>query len=160
MKYHMRRKDKEITDPSEMKYILEKALYISLAMSKDDMPYLVSLSHGYNHEKKCVYFHSANQGKKLDYIKANPRVWGQAMLDLGYDMGECNHHHASVMFSGEASFVDDEDEKWEILAEMTHKLEVDPERLIETRSKTQVMGTVVGKILIDHMTGKKTKEFR
>jgi len=144
----MRRKDKEITDPSEMNYILEKVQYVTVAMSKNDMPYLVTLSHGYDHEKKCVYFHSANQGKKLDYLRANPRVWGQAMLDLGYDMGECNHHYASVMFSGE------------ILAGMTHKLEVDPERLIETRSKKQVMGTVVGKIVIEHMTGKKTKEFR
>jgi len=160
MNYHMRRKDKEITDSSEMKYILEKTLYVTLAMTMEDMPYLVTLSHGYDSKKNCIYFHSAEEGKKLDYLRSNPKVWGQAILDLGYDMGECNHHYASVMFRGVTSFVEDEGEKWEILADMTHKLEIDPKRLIETRSKKAVMGTIVGRIDINHMTGKKTKEFR
>jgi len=115
MNYHMRRKDKEITDSSEMKYILEKTLYVTLAMTKEDMPYLVTLSHGYDSKKNCIYFHSAGEGKKLDYLRSNPKVWGQAMLDLGYDMGECNHHYASVMFRGVTSFVEDEGEKWEII---------------------------------------------
>jgi nitroimidazol reductase NimA-like FMN-containing flavoprotein (pyridoxamine 5'-phosphate oxidase superfamily) len=42
MKYHMRRNDKEITDPSEMKKLLEKVKFVTIAMAKDNMPYLVT----------------------------------------------------------------------------------------------------------------------
>ena len=159
MKYHIRRKDKEILDSSQIKFILEKSQYITVAMSKDNEPYLVTLSHIYYPDKNCIYFHCASEGKKLDYIKSNPKVWGQAMLDLGYDTGKCNHNYASVMFSGVASFINDENEKWRILADMTYKLETDPELLFETRSKKEVLGTFVGRIDINHLTGKKTKEF-
>jgi nitroimidazol reductase NimA-like FMN-containing flavoprotein (pyridoxamine 5'-phosphate oxidase superfamily) len=151
--------DKAITNPSEMKQLLMTVPYVTLAMSKDNIPYLVTLSHGYNPEKNEVYFHSANEGKKLEIVKENPRVWGQGIIDLGYHQGECNHHYASVMFSGEVSFIEDRDEKWDILAGMTRKLEEDPERLIEARNHTTVMKTIVGKIKIEHMTGKKSKEF-
>ena len=135
---------------------MEKARYVTLAMLKDNLPYLVSLSHGYNHDEKCVYFHCADQGKKLDYLRDNPRVWGQALLDYGYDENECSQHYATVMFSGEASFIEDENEKWDILADMTKKLVADPERLIRARNRATVMTTIVGKIKIEHMTGKKS----
>jgi hypothetical protein len=44
----IRRKDKEITDFSEMKEIIKTAQYVTLAMCLNDEPYLVSLSHGYD----------------------------------------------------------------------------------------------------------------
>ena len=154
----MRRKDKEITDPSEMKQLIMQVEYVTLAMAEDNMPYLVALSHGYNPEKNEVYFHSASTGKKLTIIRENPRVWGQAMVDMGYDKGECNHHYASVMFSGVVSFVEDENEKREILVGMARKFNEDPEKMIGAQNAS-VMNTVVGKISVDHMTGKKSKDF-
>ena len=44
---NIRRTEKAITDENEMKQILQKAQYITLAMSKDNQPYLATLSHGY-----------------------------------------------------------------------------------------------------------------
>ena len=158
MKYHMRRKDKEITDPSEMKKLLEQVEYVTLAMAKDNIPYLVTLSHGYDPEKNEVYFHSASTGKKLDIMRENPRVWGQAMVDMGYAEGECNHHYASVMFSGAVSFIEDENEKYEILTGMARKFKEEPEAVIGAQNAS-VMNTVVGKISVDYMTGKKSKDF-
>ncbi len=48
MKYHMLRDDKEITDEGALKKILKTAQYVTLAMVKDNEPYLVSLSHRYD----------------------------------------------------------------------------------------------------------------
>lgn len=158
MRYHMRRKDNEITDEGDLKKILKTARYVTLAMSRDDEPYLVTLSHAYDEDRNCVYFHCAQEGKKLDYIKANAAVWGQALLDNGFDEKECSQSWATVMFSGKVSFVEDEDEKWDSLALMTRQLVVDPERLIATRSKQRVLETVVGRIDIDYMSGKKTSD--
>ncbi len=63
MKYHMLRHDKEITDEETLKKILKTTQYVTLAMVKDSEPYLVSLSHGYDEEKHCIYFHSPKKGK-------------------------------------------------------------------------------------------------
>ncbi|HIH88339.1 TPA: pyridoxamine 5'-phosphate oxidase family protein, partial [Candidatus Bathyarchaeota archaeon] len=55
----MRRGDKQITDEAEMRAILREAKHVTVAMSLNDEPYLVTLSHGYDAERNCVYFHCA-----------------------------------------------------------------------------------------------------
>ena len=158
MKYHMRRKDKEITDKADMKKILGSTQYVTVAMARDNRPYLVSLSHGYDEENHCIYFHCAKEGKKLDYLGANPLVWGQALVDHGYHQGECSHLYASVHFSGRVTLLNDPEEKWHALALMTRQLDGDPEKLIAGRSRESLINTVVGRIDIEHMTGKKSAE--
>jgi nitroimidazol reductase NimA-like FMN-containing flavoprotein (pyridoxamine 5'-phosphate oxidase superfamily) len=156
MRYHMRRMDKAITDEEEMRSILKSTQYVTIAMAKENEPYLVSLSHGYDPEENCIYFHCAKEGKKLDYLEANNVVWGQALIDRGYSQGECNHLYASVHFRGRVTLLEDPEEKWEALALMTRRLDSDPEKLISGRSRGRVMETVVGRIDIEYMTGKKS----
>jgi nitroimidazol reductase NimA-like FMN-containing flavoprotein (pyridoxamine 5'-phosphate oxidase superfamily) len=159
MSYHVRRKDKEITDHDQMIKILKKTKYVTLAMVNGSEPYLVSLSHAYDEEKKCIYFHSASEGKKLDYLKGNPQVWGQAVLDYGYHEGECSHLYASVMFKGLVEFIEDIDEKRRAFKAMILQLEPDPEAVMDDLlSSKGIPTTVVAKIQIESMTGKKSVE--
>jgi len=83
----IRRKEKAITDEKTMKKILSEVAYVTIALCKDNQPYLVSLSHGYDSDKNCIYFHCASEGKKIDYLKENNVVWGQAIIDKGYVQG-------------------------------------------------------------------------
>jgi nitroimidazol reductase NimA-like FMN-containing flavoprotein (pyridoxamine 5'-phosphate oxidase superfamily) len=159
MRYHIRRQDKEITDPKYMKKILLDADYVTLALVKDNMPYLVSLSHGYDEEENCIYFHSASDGKKLEYMRANPVVWGQAMLDHGYHKGECSHLYASVMFKGNIEFIEAIETKRHVFRTMINQLEPDPESIMDRLlSSKGIPTTVVGKINIEYMSGKKSAE--
>lgn len=158
MAYHVRRKDKEITDEAAMKKILGSTQYVTIAMAKDNRPYLVSLSHGYDADSNCVYFHCAKEGKKLDYLRANERVWGQAIIDGGYVQGECNHIYVSVMFEGRVSFIDDREEKWEAASLMTRQLDRNAEAMISNRRPENLDRAVFAKIEIGHMTGKKSEE--
>jgi nitroimidazol reductase NimA-like FMN-containing flavoprotein (pyridoxamine 5'-phosphate oxidase superfamily) len=87
MKYRLRRKDKEISDQTELRNILKITKYVTIALCMDNRPYLVSLSHGYDETRNCIYFHCAKAGKKIDYIKSNNTVWGQAIEDHGYAEG-------------------------------------------------------------------------
>ena len=103
----IRRKEKEIIDKDEIIGILEKAKYITVAMCKEDEPYLVTLSHGYDKTQNCIYFHCAKEGKKIDYLKENITVWGQALIDKGYVQGACDHLYATVHFKGRVTFVED-----------------------------------------------------
>lgn len=161
MKYHIRRKDKEIKDPTVLKKILKTTHYITIAMVKDGEPYLVSLSHAYDEEKHCIYIHSASEGKKLEYLRANPVVWGQAMLDHGYHKGECSHLYASVMFKGKVEFIEDLEEKRHAFKTMILQIEPEPESIMEPRlNSTGIPTTVVAKIMIEYMSGKKSSEIQ
>lgn len=68
----MRRSDKEITERSEMDAIIRGAQVCRLAFAKNDEPYLVPISFGY--DGSALYFHTALVGRKLDFVEANPRV--------------------------------------------------------------------------------------
>jgi nitroimidazol reductase NimA-like FMN-containing flavoprotein (pyridoxamine 5'-phosphate oxidase superfamily) len=121
-------------------------------------PYLVSLSCGYDEKRNCVYFHCAGEGKKLVFLKANSCVWGQALLDFGYVEGECNHHFACVHFSGKVTFLEGVGEKRLAVECMVRQLDKNPDVLIEKLSDERLEKVVVGRIDIDFMSGKKSKD--
>lgn len=97
MSFHVRRKEREITDPEELRQVLKATKYVTVALCMDGEPYLVALSHGYDEAKNCLYFHCAAEGKKLVYAKANPNVWGQAVLDFVVTE-DCRYCYTSVHF--------------------------------------------------------------
>jgi len=158
MSFHMRRKDKEITDVSLLKKILKSTKYVTIALCMDNNPYLVSISHGYDENRNCIYFHCATEGKKLVYLKANNIVWGQALLDYGYIEGECSHRFASVHFSGKVTFLDSLDEKRQAIECMIKQLDKNPESLKAKTNFERLKQTVIGRIDIDYVSGKKSKE--
>lgn len=155
----IRRKEKAITDERIMKKILSEVAYITIALCKDNQPYLVSLSHGYDPNRNCIYFHSASEGKKIDYLKENNVVWGQAIIDKGYIQGSCDHLYATTQFKGKVTFIDDFEEKKEALTNMVHKLDENPDVLIEKQLTQQSITKItIGRIDIEYMSGKEAKE--
>ena len=169
----MRRTDKEITDASILRKILKSSSFMTVAMCKNNEPYIVSLSYGYDETRNCIYFHCATEGKKLDYLKANNKVWAQALLDYGYVQGECDHRYASVHVNGKVTFIEDRNEKLHAIATMINQLDKNPAKLL-TKLKDEPAATTtdkpvtaqvdrlgtarIGRIDIESMTGKKTKE--
>ena len=155
----IRRKEKAIENKEEMIAILEGSKYITIAMCQDDVPYLVTLSHGYDREKSCIYFHCAREGKKVDILTTNSAVWGQAIKDHGYAEGACDHLYATTQFKGSVSFIDDVKEKEHALRIMINSLEPNPELVIEEQITEKAVKQVhIGRIDIDYMSGKKSKE--
>jgi hypothetical protein len=154
----MRRRDKEITEEAVLKRILKSAKYVTIAMSMNNQPYLVSLSHGYDEERNCIYFHCASEGKKLDFLRANNTVWGQALLDYGYIQGECDHDFASVHFKGKVTFITNLDEKLQAIKIMKSQLDQNPDALADKLKNKKLENVTLGRIDIDFMTGKKSKE--
>jgi len=158
--YHpLRRKEKEIKDISELKRILAHTQYVTVAMCRGDEPYLATLSHGYDQGKNAIYFHCAQQGKKIDILKANSRVWGQALVDRGYAHGRCEHLFVSVQFAGRASFVSDEAEKRRALEVMIRQLEREPEKVMaEQVTDAAVVKVCIGRIDIEFLSGKRSEK--
>ena len=139
--------------------ILESAKYVTVAMSVNDEPYLVTLSHGYDREENCIYFHCAQEGKKIDILKENDTVWGQALEDHGYADGSCDHLYATTQFKGRVTFLRDSKEKRHALSIMIHQLESDPQKVTEEQvTEDSVERVNIGRIDISYMSGKKAKE--
>jgi hypothetical protein len=158
VEYHVRRSDKEIKDHEEIKRILRSTKYVTIALSKDNQPYLVTLSHGYDEKRNCIYFHCAKEGKKIDYINANNRVWGQAFIDYGYVEGECNHLYSSVQFSGKVSFIEKSEEKVKAMQCMMRQLDKNPEPMIAKLNAEKLKDARIGRIDIDYTSGKQPEK--
>lgn len=155
----IRRKEKEITDESELRSILKSTKYVTIAMCQDNEPYLVSLSHGFEEKKNCIYFHCAKDGKKIDILKENPVIWGQATLDEGYADGKCDHLYASVQFRGKVTFIEDAKEKEFALRIMIEQLESKPGLVYnEQVTPKSIERVMIGRIDIEFLSGKKSKE--
>jgi uncharacterized protein len=68
----MRRKDKEIHDRELIEQIMAQARVCRLGLCKDEIPYIVPVSFGY--DGVYIYFHTAREGMKIDYMSCNKRV--------------------------------------------------------------------------------------
>ena len=116
----MRRKDREITDFSEMMKIIDQCDVCRLAFNDEDYPYIVPLNFGVDiqNEQLYFYFHCDHEGKKLDLIAKNNKVTFEMDCEhnilLYKERMSCTMGYASVMGHGEIEFVKDED-KFEAL---------------------------------------------
>lgn len=154
-RYHLRRIERDMPDRADQLAVLRSQKYLSLAMARENRPYLVSLNYAFSEEENCFYVHSAPEGRKLDYLRANPLVWGQVIEDRGYLPGQCSHAYRSVMFEARAEFLENPEEKRRALSRMIDHADADPEplkqRLLATAGLEQV---VVLRLAVDWMSGK------
>ncbi len=151
----MRRKDKEITDKETMEQILDKAEVIRLAMVDGGEPYLVAMNFAYLNG--FLYMHSAKQGRKIDILLKNSRVAFQADTDVKIQLEEeaCESttRYMSVVGTGNASLIDENEEKIKVLDAIMTK---HTGRTGFEYSEKAFERTLVIKVVIDSMTGKKS----
>ena len=113
----MTKRERQITDEGQITAILDTARVLHLGLAVDNEPYVVPMNYGYIKEdgKLVLYLHSAVKGRKLDMIRANPRVFFEMDCDLTPFEGEkpCQYglSYSSVMGKGIARIVEDVEEK-------------------------------------------------
>lgn len=113
----MTKRERQVTDPQQILDILDKAKVLHLGLSVNDEPYVVPMNYGYILEegKLTLYLHSAVQGKKLNIIRRNPKVFFCIDCDRMPFEGDkpCQYGlvYSSVMGNGSATIVEDTEEK-------------------------------------------------
>ncbi len=118
----MTRREQQVTDINEIIEILEKSKVVHVGMIDGDEPYVVPMNYGYILEdgKLTIYLHGARRGRKIDAIKANPKVFYEMCCDITPFEGEvaCKYGitYASIMGRGLATLVEDVDEKKKALS--------------------------------------------
>ncbi len=113
----MTRRERQVTDMSEIISILDKSKIAHIGLVDGDEPYVVPMNYGYimNDGKLTLYLHGAKRGKKIDIIQKNPKVFFEAECDMLPFEGEvaCKYGmaYSSIMGKGIAVIVDDVEEK-------------------------------------------------
>jgi len=141
-------------DREEIESIIKKADFCRLGLSDNNNPYIVPLNFGYR--DRCLYFHTAKVGKKIDMIKTNNRVCFE--LDIDHEVvraeNPCdwNMKYRSVIGYGRAFLLEDIDEKRRaldiIVEHYSGRLNEYDEKLVNRLA--------IIKLQVESMTGKKS----
>jgi len=117
----MRRKDREITNRSEIDTIIRSEKVMHLALSDSNVPFLVPVFYAY--DGSSLYFHSSKVGTKIEIIKRNNLVCFEISVDhdiIESDMAcDFEAKHRTVIGTGKAFFVEDESKKIKFLDMIT-----------------------------------------
>ena len=111
--------DNFIESREEMEAILRAIPLGYLGMAMGGEPYVVPLNYAYIDGK--ILFHCALEGKKLDYLAANPRVCFSVARQpeaevLSHEQGDaCHSDSDSVICYGRARVVEDLEERQVVL---------------------------------------------
>lgn len=156
MNYHMRRKDREITDKTKMIDVINKGKYSVIALCNDNEPYVVTMSYGFEETTNTFYFHGADKGQKIDFIKANPNACLTIIEDLGYQIGQCTHAYRSVICRGKMTMVNASEERVHGIKVMIHQLEPRPDDQLAKIDDTDATWrrTQMFKLAVESMTCK------
>ena len=157
IKYHMTKAEREVTDRAELQEVLKSGKFATIALCRDNEPYIVTLSCGYDEKNHCLYFHTAPKGLKLEFIKDNPRVCATVIKDYGYQKDHCSHIYSSVVLWGTMNLLGDLQEKKYAMDVLLNHLEDNPDPIKQRNLKNDSAygGVALLKLDIIHMTGKK-----
>lgn len=150
----MRRKENEISDKTIMESIILRSSVCRLALSEEGRPYIVPLCFGY--KDNILYFHSAREGKKLDILRKNKRVCFE--FDIDHEIVEADNacgwtmKYQSVIGFGKGSIIDDLESKNKALDVIMQHYSRNSYEYPDSKVKK----TVIIKVEIEHMTGKKS----
>jgi nitroimidazol reductase NimA-like FMN-containing flavoprotein (pyridoxamine 5'-phosphate oxidase superfamily) len=136
----------------QLEAIIRKATVCRLGMLDGDSPYIVPLCFGYRND--TLYFHGSPKSRKLDLIRAHPRVCFE--FDIlteplpAQDPCKWNMRYQSVVGFGQASVVEAIENKRTALEIIAQQYAGAP---VEVPEKKIAM-TAVFKVTIEKMTGR------
>ena len=140
-----------------MEKILQEEEIGYLGLSLEGSPYVVPLNYSYGNGK--IVFHCRLKGKKLDYLKSNPRV----CFAVGRQPGAVREHAGgnpchvdsdSVICYGEARVIEDLDERQAALNSFNRRYSPAAADI----SLERVMNCCAVEIKVLEMTGRQERE--
>ena len=157
----MRRKDRQVTDPTRIEAILRSAGRCRLGLIDNGLAYIVPMSFGVAKEggKLCLYFHSAPRGRKIELIEETGSASFEAdtnySLKAGAQACAFSCYYQSVIGHGTIAILRDAQEKLRALrCVMEHYT-----GRADWEIKDQMLSVVVGiRLEIEAMTAKEYRQ--
>ncbi len=159
----MRRKDREITDFLEIIKIIDRCEVCTLGFFDEEYPYLLPLNFGYNYDLKnkniTLYFHGANEGKKLSLIPKSNKVGFQMdcnrKLIIETDHCNCTMEFESICGNGKIEILDKNSKADGLNHIMNHYLDKNNIKDKLNYNEKVLKSTTVFKLKVNEISGKK-----
>lgn len=152
----MRRKEREITEKSEIFDVLARCDTVRIGMQGERFPYVVPVSFGMEvvDGKAIVYFHCAKEGRKLDLLRAHPDVCveGDIFIKTEKMAHGITARYESVIGFGRCGFLEAEGEIKRALQLLNDHYGYPDYALENCKALSHVL---VGKIVLEEITGKR-----
>lgn len=153
----MRRNEREVSGIGEIEEIIKKSDVCRIALANDNIPYIVTMNFGYTaNPRPRLYFHCANEGKKLEMIRKNNFICFAMDTDheiykgiKGCDWGM---KYSSIVGNGNISIVSGKEEKIAGLNCIMNHYGPETEH---TYDETVLGRTLILRLDIKEMSGKK-----
>lgn len=152
----IRRQNRILDDKNRITELLESSEYgfLSVGVTENGYNYGVPLSYAYDKDSKCLYFHCALEGQKLDLMKQNNKV-SFCVVGVTRPIAEkFTTYYESVIAFGKVSLDMDDEEKRKALRLLVQKYSKEYEQLGETYMEKSWARTTTFKITIEHITAK------
>ena len=157
----MRRKDREITDKAEIMEIIAKCDVCRLALSDNNIPYIIPMNYGYEFTDGVLtlYFHGAKEGRKLDIISRNPAACFE--MDCSHKLIEAEEaqgytmEYESVIGNGKIHLCLEKAEKLRALEQLMKQYA--PNREFNFSDKA-IESVTLFKLVASEFTGKRLKK--
>lgn len=137
-----------------MAAVINKTRVCRIAMSDDDMPYIVPVCFGY--KDMTLYVHSAPAGKKINILKKNPHVCVEFDINTAVQRAaeacKWTIKYQSVIGYGKAAFLNKLEDKREAFNIIMKQYSDDSFQF----SDSDLRKTAVIKIKIKTLTGKQS----
>lgn len=150
----MRRKDRQVFDEEIIEILTNGEYGIFSSISENGYPYGVPVNYVYH--DNCIYFHCANEGHKLNNIKANNKVSFCVVSDTKILSEKFTTKYKSVVAFGEADVITGESKELALLKIIekysSEFIDIGKKYIEKSKDHTKVI-----KIDIKHMTGKISK---
>jgi len=155
--YHPRRKRNEIISEDQKLALLKAGNHVTVALCDNNIPYIVTMSYGFDSDNAALYFHCANKGDKLDFIRKNANACATLIKDNGYLETRCDHDYETLIIRGTMVIVAELAEKKHGLQVILNHLEKDPQPIFDRNIKDDHSydGVTMIKMNIDSIIGKK-----
>lgn len=111
------KRERAVEDEAEIIRILDNCKIIHIGMLDEDEVYVIPMNYGYTFEDNQLtfYLHGATKGRKIDVLRANPKVSFEMECDVQPFPGKvaCQYgmSYSCIMGKGLAAIVEDPQEK-------------------------------------------------
>lgn len=149
----MRRVDRRMDDSLTMELLKKGGFGVLSVIDPEGRPYGVPLN--YVVLNGDIYMHAAVEGKKLQCITGNPSVCFTVVGAVEVLSAQFSTRYESVIVSGDAAIVGDEQEKRSVLLEFVRKFSADFMEKGIAYINSDCNKTAVIRIVPREITGKK-----
>ncbi|MDP8322708.1 MAG: pyridoxamine 5'-phosphate oxidase family protein [Candidatus Stygibacter australis] len=150
----LRRKDRLINEQSANKILVEGEYGVLSTVDEHGQPYGVPLNYAY--QDRCIYFHAAHMGHKIDNIAYNDRVSFCVVGKTKVIQSEFTTKYESVICFGKAGIVEGEEKKKGLMG-LIEKYSPDYLNAGLKAIEKSLKNVAVIKLEIEYISGKASK---